>query len=138
MNTPEVIVNTPSDIDSLKLAFTVSCALKVIEADQHIDYQELKFYGQIFPRALLREFGFLDDADNFTPAFEEAQNRAIETLPQSISTEEKFELLTLIHGASLADDDLGEQELVELRKAGDLLGLSPTEFTNLIAELSSQ
>jgi uncharacterized tellurite resistance protein B-like protein len=129
-------VTAPSDIDSLKLAFTVSSSLKVIEADERIDYQELKFYGQIFPRGLLRDFGFLDDEDNYTAAFEEAQQRALTVLPQAISTEEKLELITLIHGASMADDDLGEKELVELRRAGDLLGLSPAEFTNLIAALS--
>ena len=127
-----------NDIDSLKLAFTVFFVLEVIEADQRIDYQEMKLYGQIFPRALLREFHFLDENDNFTPAFERARIRALEVLPQRASMDEKLELLTLLHGACLADGDLGEQELSQLRKAADLLGLSPSEFTTQLSVLSAQ
>jgi uncharacterized tellurite resistance protein B-like protein len=131
-------MNDPQSTEHLKLAFVVFLTQEIIEADQKIDYQEMKLFGQIFPRPLLRELGFIDDQDNFTAEFERARQASLVELPKQLNIDEKLELLTLLHGACLADGELGSGELDQLRRGGDLLGLTPNEFTAHIASLSAE
>ena len=129
-------MSSDSSIDRLKLAFAVYLAQKIFEADAHVDYQEMKLFGQIFPRQLLRGFDFIDHNDAFTQSFEEARQAALEELPFNLDTSEKLDLLTLLHGACMADGDLESRELDELRRGADLLGVSPNEFTQHLAQIA--
>ena len=125
-----------NELDRLKLAFAVYLSQQIFEADEYVDYQEMKLFGQIFPRQLLREFQFIDERDAFTSEFESARQEALTQLPSKLNATDKLDLLTLLHGACMADGELEPQELDELRRGADLLGLSPNEFTNHLAELA--
>ncbi|MBT3218213.1 MAG: hypothetical protein HN348_03910 [Proteobacteria bacterium] len=127
----------PNDAERLKLAFAVYIAQLIIEADNRIDYREMKLWGQLFPRNLLRQASFVDDEGNLNADFEQARQEALITLPGSLSLDEKLELLTVLHGASMADGELEAHELDVLAKGADLLGIPPTTFTTHLAQLTA-
>lgn len=127
---------TESNIDDLKLAFCVFICQKIFEADAYVDYQEFKLFGQIFPRQLLRSVAFVDDNDEFTDHYQRATADALAQLPNVLDESEKLELLTLLHGACMADGELASRELEELRRGADLLGIAPAEFTQHLGQIA--
>ena len=127
----------PNDAERLKLAFAVYIAQLIVEADNRIDYLEIKLWGQLFPRNLLRQASFIDDEGNLSESFEKARQEALYVLPGTLSIDEKLELLTLLHGASMADGELEAHELDVLRKGADLLGIPPNTFTTHLAQLTA-
>jgi len=112
-----------ADVDRLKLAFGVSIGRAIIDADRKVDYGEFRLFGRIFPRALLRDVGFLDDDDQFNEALAGAWMEACAVLPEAISKEEKLDLLALFYGTSMADGELDDREMTVIREAASLLGV---------------
>jgi uncharacterized tellurite resistance protein B-like protein len=55
-----------------------------------------------------------------------------------LTSSEKLDLLTLLYGACMADGELESEELDELRRGADLLGLSPTEFATHLAQIAQE
>lgn len=112
------------DIDRLKLAFAVSLAKAVVDADERTDYAEFKLFGQLFPRHLLEEHGFVDADGMFTEALAEAWLEARQVLPGALSEEDKLDVLALFQGVSLADDEVDARERDVVEEAAELLGVS--------------
>ena len=121
----------------LKLAFALYIAQQVVEADGRVEYGELRMWHDLFPRALLREAGFIDEGGGFTASWESHRLAALTELPKLPETE-RLELLTLLHGTSLADGEIAAQEVVALRRGADLLAVSEERFTVLLAQLTAQ
>lgn len=126
------------DLERLKLAFAVSIAKSVVDADDRTDHAEFQLFGQIFPRTLLRDHGFLDEDGRFTPALEQAFAEARATLPAALSPEEKLDVLTIFYGASVADDELDSRELAIVREAAQLLGVSVGTLSAHLAQVQAK
>jgi len=125
---------TDEELKGLELAFAVGHAREIIDADGTTDYGEFKLFGAIFPRQLLRDHGFIDDHAAFTPALAIAQERALAVLPASLGKAEKLDLLTLLWGTGVADDNLDKREVAVIRKAADELGVT---FEELLAQVAN-
>ncbi len=124
---------TDDDLKPLELALAVSLAREIIDADGVTDYAEFKLFGRIFPRALLREHGFVDEHGAFTPALDAARDRALQVLPTAMEHADKLDLLAILWGEGVADDDLDTREVEVLRKAAALLAVP---FDDLLARVS--
>jgi uncharacterized tellurite resistance protein B-like protein len=107
----------------LKLAFGVSIGRAIVDADRQVDYSEFRLFGQIFPRVLLREEGFVDEQGQFTEALATAWMEACAVLPEMLSEEDKLDLLSLFHGTSMADGTRDSRETRVIKDAADLLGV---------------
>jgi uncharacterized tellurite resistance protein B-like protein len=126
------------DLDRLKLAFAVSIAKEIVDADTTMDYSEFKLFGQIFPNHLLVEQGFVDGEGRFTEALGAAWAEARQVLPQALSREDKLDVLTIFYGASIADDELDSRELRVIREASSLLGISFEDLSRHLAEVRAE
>jgi uncharacterized tellurite resistance protein B-like protein len=125
---------TDEELKGLELAFAVGHAREIIDADGTTDYGEFKLFGAIFPRQLLRDHGFIDADAAFTPALDVARERALAVLPAALGKAEKLDLLTLLWGTGVADDDLDKREVQVIRKAADELGVT---FEELLAQVAN-
>ncbi len=125
---------TDENLKGLELAFAVIHACEIIDADGATDYGEFKLFGAIFPRPLLREHGFVDADGAFTEALRQAYQQAKGVLPGALGEAEKLDLLTLLWGTGVADDDLDKREVGVIRKAADELGVS---FEALLAHVAT-
>lgn len=120
----------------LELAFALEYATRIVAADGVESYEEFRMLGEIFPRPLLRQAGFLDDEGTLTPRFREYQEMAHNVLPGTLGDSEKRDLMQLLFAAS-AVDDLAAEEMAPLTEAGVVLGMTESEVTLLIGELSA-
>lgn len=111
------------DVGRLKLAFGVSIARAIIDADRKVDYGEFNLFGRIFQRPALRAAGFLDGDDQFNEALAEAWMEACAVLPGALTEDEKLDLIALFYGTSMADDELDDREMSVIREAATLLGV---------------
>lgn len=121
-------------LKGLELAFAIGHAREIIDADGATDYGEFKLFGAIFPRQLLRDHGFLDEQHAFTPALAAARQEALVVLPEALATAEKLDLLTLLWGTGVADDDLDKREVKVIRRAAEELGVT---FEELLAHVAT-
>lgn len=120
----------------LELAFALEYATRIVAADGVESYDEFRMLGEIFPRPLLRQAGFLDDTGHLTDRFREYQAMAHNVLPSTLDAGEKRDLMQLLFAAS-AVDELAAEEMAPLMEAGVVLGMSESDVTLLIGELSA-
>ncbi len=120
----------------LELAFALEYATRIVAADGVESYEEFRMLGEIFPRPLLRQAGFLDDEGTLTARFREYQEMAHNVLPSALGDSEKRDLMQLLFAAS-AVDELAAEEMAPLTEAGVVLGMSESDVTLLIGELSA-
>jgi hypothetical protein len=120
----------------LELAFALEYATRIVAADGVESYDEFRMLGEIFPRPLLRQAEFLDDDGRLTERFREYQVMAHNVLPSTLSADEKRDLMQLLFAASVVDE-LAAEEMAPLMEAGVVLGMSESDVTLLIGELSA-
>lgn len=111
------------DLERWKTAFAMFIAKLVVDADGIVDFGELKLLAQVFPDAHLAALGFLDEDGETTAAFKDAYLEAMRELPNRLSLDEKLELVTVFHRASMADGELLQAELLVMREAAEVLGI---------------
>ena len=122
----------------LQLAFGVYVIELIINADDRLDYDEMRMVGQIFPRPLLREAGFLDKNNGWTPALEAAQKEAVSTLAHTLDADQKLDFMRLFWEAAMVDDELEAREVQVLHEAATYLGIDPIEFTMKLGEWAAE
>ena len=118
----------------LKLAFLIEQVARVVAADGEQSHAEFKMVGQIFPRPLLRDAGFLDEDDLLTDEWRRAKDQATEVLASEATEAEREDMMALLYGAC-AVDELEERELVVLREAAMILGYSEPAAHDLLVRL---
>lgn len=118
-------------IQRLQLAFVMHHVQRIVDADGEESYQEYQLLGQIFPRALLEDAGFLDGTA-LTSRFRDHRDMAHQVLPglPKASREEIFQLLY----QACAIDDVDAKELRALSEAGVALGFSEDEVTAMLVD----
>ncbi|MEZ4320134.1 MAG: hypothetical protein R3F61_21825 [Myxococcota bacterium] len=121
----------------LKLAFALEYASRIVAADGVESFEEYSLLGEIFPRTLLRQAGFLGVDGHLTERFHEYRDMAHNVLPTLVTAEEKQEIFALLFAASAADE-LAEEEMSVLLEAGMALGLEEGDVTVLIGTLSAE
>lgn len=125
------------DLQELKLAFVLDHVRRIVDADGSESYAEFRFVGQLLPRPLLRDAGFLDDTGGLTPIFEATCKRAHAELPGVTDDAAKEEIFQLLY-ATCAVDDLAPEEALVLQDAGRTLGMTDARIVSLLAELVSR
>ncbi|MCB9679734.1 MAG: hypothetical protein H6737_31800 [Alphaproteobacteria bacterium] len=121
----------------LKLAYALEYASRIVAADGFESFEEYHLLGQVFPRTLLRQAGFLGEDGHLTERFEAYRDAAHNVLPQDCSHDEKVEIFTLLFACSAADE-LQIEEMGVLLEAGEVLGMPESEVTALIGALSAE
>ena len=115
----------------LKLAFVMHHVHAIVAADGEESFQEYQLLGQLFPRALLTDAGFLDDGQ-LTARWRDhrdASHRVLPELPRA-EREEVFQLLWQACGV----DEMDARELRTLSDAGVALGFTSEEVTQMIVD----
>ncbi len=121
-------------LNRLKLAFCVSIGRAIVDADAKVDPSEFRLLGQIFPRVMLREEGFVDEQGHFTEALATAWMEACAVLPDALSEADKLDLLTLFHGTSMVDGARDSREDRVIQEAATLLGVPPDVLKARLAD----
>jgi hypothetical protein len=119
-------------LQKLKLAFAMDFAYRIVDADHEESYEEFQLLGEIFPRALLEQAGFLDNGA-LNATWRQASEDARAVMP-TLDLEDRREVFALLHAAS-SIDELDAREVAVLASAGAALGLTDDQVTELIAEL---
>ena len=115
--------------DELRLALTFHLVETIITADGEMFAGEVGFLHRSARAEDLVAAGFVDDKGQLTPRFDEARSAALLSLPARLSLKEKLDLLSLCMQAVLADGQADAYELVHLRVAAKILGLSDTQLS---------
>lgn len=110
-----------NELERLTLAFRLHVAELIVGADTEIQPEETEHLRFLFPRARLREAGFVDEEGARTDAYAEAAMEALDVLPDTLGDPAKVQLLTEFMGAVLADGDFDRTEGVALVSAAHLL-----------------
>ena len=122
------------ELQQLKLAFVLDHVRRIVDADGSESYAEFRFVGQLLPRPLLRDAGFLDDDGGLTSTFEAWCERARAELPHLTDAEQKEEIFQLLY-AACAVDDLAPEEALVLQDAGRTLGIADSRIVSLLGTL---
>lgn len=116
----------------LKVAFVLDYVHRIVSADGVESYDEYRMLGELFPRPLLRDFGFLDDDDELTDVWRDHRDMAHQLLPSQVAVGGREDIFLLLYQAC-AIDELAPAELTVLTEAGVALGFDADEVTALIA-----
>lgn len=127
----------PSPIEQLQIAFAVSIARRIVEADGILDLDEMHLLVMVFPDRLLRACRFVGPDTSLTAAFHRAHVEALRVLPRILDTQQKLDLVTLFHRTCVVDGELHPQELVVLREAADTLVLDRSRVREHLKALHS-
>ena len=122
-------MNPDDPTDRMKVAFTAFIAKLIVDADGVVDFGELRLMTQVFPDPLLEQMGFIDSQGGFTTRYNEAYAEAIQVLPKAMTLEEKLALITVFHNTAMADGELIQAELLVLREASEVLGITVRELS---------
>lgn len=124
------------ELERLRTAFVIDMTKRVIDADGKVVFSEIRFWSKVFPSDELRAMGFLDEGNTFTDALLDAQMEAVIRLPAELSADEKMGVIDTLHGACIADDVVGEDELAVVREAGQILGIAAEDVAARLEALS--
>lgn len=127
-------IDVTSRTDRLKVAFTVFVARLIVDADGIVDFGELKLLSQAFPDSLLMQLGYLDASGEFTSAYREAYAQAARELI-ALPLAERLELITVFHRTSMADGELIQAELLVMREAAEIIGVSTLTMSEHLDKL---
>lgn len=114
------------------MAFALHTSRAIVAADEKTEHREFQLLGAIYPRPMLRDAGLIDAHGRDTAAMEVALGRVHEL--RSLPEATRLDLLALLHGAAMIDDDLDRREWTVLVEACEALGLSAED---LVARLRS-
>jgi len=124
------------DLDQLKLAFAYSIVEEIVDADAHVDEAESRYLAEVFPSITLESCGFLDEGGKLNDAYRGAVAKSLEVLSGSLSLKQKFELIGMFMGASLADGEFHHEEGNVMIWASRLLGISTAELDQHLENMS--
>jgi len=126
-----------SDFDDhqLKLALAYHLVDMVVTADGTVQAGEAAYMNVLFPVHLLAAEGFADDDGVLMTALDDAMKQAIRVMPDRMDLDSKLELLTMCLDASLSDESADEYELVHVRVAAKLLGVTDEQLDAHLASL---
>lgn len=119
-------------LNRLKVAFVLDYVKRIVAADGVESYDEFRMIGEIFPRPLLRDFGFLAEDDELTDVWRDHRDMAHQLLPSQVPVGGREDIFTLLYEAC-AIDELAPEEMRVLTEAGVALGFTSDEVTALIA-----
>jgi len=114
----------------LAMAFALHTSRAIVAADGRTDYNEFQLLGTIYPRPMLRDEGLIDAHGADMPALELALARVSEL--RALPEEDRLDLLVLLHGAAMVDDDLDRREWAVLQAAAEDLGLTADDLLRRI------
>jgi len=118
------------DLRQVAMAFALHTSRSIVAADGKTEHSEYRLLGSIYPRSMLRDAGLLDEEGRETSAYTLALGRVhvLEALPR----EERLDLLALLHGAAMVDDDLDRREWQVLTEAAEALGLTGEDLVERV------
>lgn len=119
-------------LNRLKVAFVLDYVKRIVNADGVESYDEFKMIGEVFPRPMLRDFGFLGEDDELTDTWRDYRDMAHQLLPSAVPVGGREDIFALLYEAC-AIDELAPEEMRVLNEAGVALGFSEDEVTALIA-----
>jgi len=138
MSFPHDLESSPDQpLHRLSLAFAVSVARTMVQADGVYDANELQSLNEMFPNMLLRDFGFVDEDGQFNDDFVTANREALATLPEALDTNRKLEILSTLYRMASADGEFHESEFHLLQQAAARLSLSPEKLASHISRYPS-
>lgn len=114
------------DLRQVAMAFALHTSRAIVAADGKTEHSEYRLLGSIYPRAMLRDAGLIDEHGVETSAYSVALGRLreLEALPR----EDRLDLLALLHGAALVDEELDLREWAVLTEACESLGLTAEDL----------
>ena len=119
-----------SQLNRLEVAFAIDASLRMAQADDHIDFDEMVFLAQTFSKEGLREMGFVGEGGKFTTAFRQACEEAKDRLPADLSAERKLAIADLLHQALQINNAVDPRELVVLFECLASLGLTEQQVNS--------
>jgi uncharacterized tellurite resistance protein B-like protein len=124
------------DLEQLKLAFAYSIVEEIVDADQNVNDAERRYLSEVFPAITLESCGFVDEDGKLNDDYRAAVARSLEVLSGALTLHQKFELIDLFMGASLADGEFHHEEGNVMIWASRLLGLSTAELDGHLSSLA--
>lgn len=118
----------PFALDQLKLAFAYSIVEEIVDADEKVDEAERRYLAETFPATSLESCGFLDGDGSLNDDYRAAVAQSLETLANDLDLQEKFKLIDIFMGASLADGEFHHEEGNVMVWASRLLGISSDQL----------
>ena len=118
----------PFAIDQLKLAFAYSIVEEIVDAGEEVDDAERKYLAETFPATSLASCGFLDENGKLNDDYRAAVEESLETLSGALALDDKFALVDIFMGASLADGEFHHEEGNVMVWAARLLGITSDQL----------
>lgn len=111
-------------IEELKIAFAFRITHMVMEADEVLHPEEVRFIERVFERQALDACGYLEEGERgFSSRFAAALARAAATLPEELSEAEKLDMMDIFVDAAKADGQVDPREVTVLLQAARMLQL---------------
>ncbi len=118
----------PFALDQLKLAFAYSIVEEIVDADEKVHDAERRFLAEKFPATSLESCGFLDDKGELNDDYRAAVAESLERLGNELDLQEKFALIDIFMGASLADGEFHHEEGNVMVWASRLLAITSDQL----------
>jgi len=118
------------ELRTVAMAFALHTSRAIVQADGKTEHAEFRLLGTVFPRAMLRDAGLIDEHGDETAAYATALNRVPELreLPEA----QRLDLVALLHAAAVADDHLDRREWNVLVVACEQIGLTAADLLDRI------
>jgi len=124
---------TEHDLLRLKYAFAIHLTWKIIEADEKILAEEVRYFNECFPPELLKSLDLVDAAER-----KRLYEIAVEELPKLLNFGERLELLGMFLGASVSDGEMEFREFGVLEAAATALEIPQADFLEYFDKVFGQ
>ena len=121
----------------LEVAFALSVVQRIAAADHLVDVVETQFLSEHFPQQQLKDLELVNDSGDFTELFRELVFDAVQQLAAALPVERKLSLISILHRACVADENLDHREIVVVLQAARELGLRDEQLASHIDSMES-
>ena len=107
----------------IKYAFLMKFTWQVIEADEQILQEEVDYFSEFFPLALVKALDLEEKEDRMR-----LYEQGVECLAKILTKEEKLEIIGVLVGASVSDGFMEFREFGIIEAASKVLEIPEDEF----------